>query len=100
MTLLHELAVRAVEEGVVERLEASLGSMKTIPIGDAVSVPISMAIGEFLGLSGLLVVSSVRFVEGSKESGDSEGAVDFRIFRGEVGLVEIVGVGHVSAMNG
>lgn len=95
MALLNQFAVRGVEERVVEALHDALR-------GSAIhcAISIRMPVDKLLGLGDLLAVPLVGLVEGFKICGDSERAVDFRVFRGEIWLVEIVSVGHVRPMDG
>lgn len=79
------LAVRAVEDGIIDGIEREGFS------GD---------LGTLSSPCDLLLVGRVSGVECGDIGHDGNGAVNLGVFRGEVGLVEIVGVGHIGSMNG
>jgi hypothetical protein len=84
-TLLDKLAVRGVEAEVVERVDGNV-------------LQLTFATAETLRL--LATERIVRLLEGVGVAGLGEGSVDLRVFGGEVGLVEVVDVGHVGSVDG
>lgn len=83
--LLDQLAGRGVEQEVLKAVQTGLGL-----VGGAVGAVL-------VGLEGLLtdIVGLVAGVDGLSVALQGEVAVDNRVLAGEIGLVEIVGVGHV-----
>lgn len=79
----------------------------TVDTIDAIDVSVGMSIdtvGVALGLGRtlrvLFAVGTVSLVEGEKVSRDGKRSIDNGIFGGEVGLEEVVGVGHEGTVDG
>lgn len=89
--LLDELACRGMESQVVEAVEGSLGRVIfTVAVG---------AIGPGLEERLTLVVGLIRGIESLTVAVDREVTVDIRVFAGQVGLVEVISVLHISTTN-
>lgn len=93
-TLLDELRVRTVEEGVVKVLDLDRSEVRGLRV--ALNT-VSSAVAE---LGGTLAVSIVGLVQAAKVGLDGLGTVDLWVFRGEVGLVKVPEVAHVGAVSG
>lgn len=91
MGFLDHLAVGAVEDRVVNVLERKRHF--------GVSVRMAIETGGLLSLGMLAAISRVSSVDRRNVSGNRERSVNLGVLRIELGLVEIVGVHHVRAMN-
>lgn len=92
---LHHLSVWAVVHSVVDIVYRENSFGVCIPVRVSISNACSL-----LGLMNLLPVCGVRPVESPEVAGNGKWAVDFGIFRIELGLVKVVAVSHVVAVNG
>lgn len=84
------LAVGRVENGVVDIVDREgcnlLGArVQVCPLGS---------------LCDLVAESTVGSIESGDVGDDGDGAIDFRVLGRKIGLVEIVGVGHVVSVDG
>jgi hypothetical protein len=86
VALLDELAIRRVEDRVIKVFE---GDSRFGILGHWLE-----------GTSRLFAETRVAVVECSQIGGDRLGAVNLGILRREIGLVKVVGVGHVRSMYG
>ncbi len=88
--LLDHLAIRAVEDGVVYVRQRE---------GSDVPVRVTIQGSDLLGLGVFPSESVVGSVNGGGVGGNGERPVDFRVFGVELGLVEVIGVRHMSSVN-